>query len=56
MNEYQFEIFWNADAKVWVATCDEIPLTVEDSSLDKLLYRVKLAAPELIEREKIVYE
>lgn len=49
MNEYQVEIFWDADANVWVARCDEIPLTLEDGSLDKLLYRVKLAAPELIE-------
>ena len=49
MNEYKVDFFWDAEANVWVATCDEIPLALEDGSLDKLMYRVKLAAPELIE-------
>ena len=49
MNEYKVDLFWDDEANVWVATCDEIPLAMEDGSLDKLIYRVKLAAPELIE-------
>ena len=49
MNEYKVNLFWDDEANVWVATCDEIPLALEDGSLDKLIYRVKLAAPELIE-------
>lgn len=49
MNEYRVNLFWDDEANVWVATCDEIPLAMEDGSLDKLIYRVKLAAPELIE-------
>lgn len=49
MNEYKVNLFWDDDAKVWVANCEEIPLALEDGSLDKLIYRVKLAAPELIE-------
>ncbi len=49
MNEYKVDLFWDDEANVWVATCDEIPLALEDGSLDKLIYRVKLAAPELIE-------
>jgi len=49
MNEYKVNLFWDEEAKVWVAICNEIPLTLEDGSLDRLMYRVKLAAPELIE-------
>ena len=49
MNEYKVNFIWDEEAKVWVASCDEIPLALEDGSLDKLMYRVKLAAPEIIE-------
>ena len=49
MNEYKVDLFWDDEANVWVANCEEIPLAMEDGSLDKLIYRVKLAAPELIE-------
>ena len=49
MNEYKVDFFWDNEANVWIASCDEIPLALEDGSLDKLMYRVKLAAPELIE-------
>lgn len=49
MNEYKVNLFWDDEANVWVANCEEIPLAMEDGSLDKLIYRVKLAAPELIE-------
>lgn len=49
MNEYRVDFFWDDEASVWIATCDEIPLVLEDGSLDRLMYRVKLAAPELIE-------
>ena len=49
MNEYRVDFFWDDEANVWIASCDEIPLALEDGSLDKLMYRVKIAAPELIE-------
>lgn len=53
MNEYKVNLFWDDEAKVWIATCDEIPLAMEDGSLDKLMYRVKIAAPELIELNQL---
>jgi len=53
MNEYKIDFFWDEDANVWVANSDEIPLALEDGSLDKLMYRVKLAAPELIEMNNL---
>ncbi|MBQ6976058.1 MAG: hypothetical protein IJS81_06570 [Selenomonadaceae bacterium] len=51
-----------------MAICEEIPLAMEDDSLDKLLYRVKIVASELnnlpkyeslfinlTQREKMIY-
>lgn len=49
MERYDVKLSWDDEAKVWLANCDEIPLAMEDGSLDKLIYRVKIAAPELIE-------
>ncbi|MBR5914657.1 MAG: DUF1902 domain-containing protein [Selenomonadaceae bacterium] len=49
MEGYTVNLSWDDEAKVWLAICDEIPLAMEDGSLDKLIYRVKIAAPELIE-------
>ena len=49
MEGYKVKISWDDEAKVWLANCEEIPLAMEDGSLDKLMYRVKIAAPELIE-------
>ena len=53
MNEYKIDFSWDDEASVWIAVCDEIPLALEDGSLDKLMYRVKLAAPELIEMNNL---
>lgn len=49
MEGYHIKLSWDDEAKVWMANCDEIPLAMDDGSLDKLMYRVKIAAPELIE-------
>ncbi len=49
MEGYNVKISWDDEAKVWLANCEEIPLAMEDGSLDKLIYRVKIAAPEIIE-------
>jgi len=41
---------WDKEAKVWVATSEDIPgLVTEDASLDRLLARVVAIAPELLE-------
>ena len=43
-------LIWDAEAKVWMATSEDIPgLILEDDSADKLIQRVILAAPEIIE-------
>ena len=41
---------WDDEAKVWVATSQDIPgLVTEAASLDALLERVLAVAPELLE-------
>lgn len=47
--EYVIYCQWDSEAGVWYATNDDIPLALESESLDHLIARVRLAAPELIE-------
>ena len=48
--EYIVKFDWDDEAKVWVATSNDIiGLILESESLEKLMKRVKLAAPELID-------
>jgi len=49
MNEYTVTIAFDDDAQRWYAQNDDIPLILEDGSLDALISRVKLAAPEMLE-------
>ena len=37
------------EVQKWYAQNDEIPITLEDFSLDTLINRVKLAVPEMLE-------
>jgi len=47
--ECTVKMIWDDEAHVWVATADEIPLTLEGGSYDALIERVKIAAPEILE-------
>ena len=49
MNEYTVLLAWDEDARKWYAQNDDIPIMLEDASLDTLIGRVKLAAPEMLE-------
>lgn len=41
---------WDDDAKVWVATSDDVPgLVTEDASLDNLVKRIGEVIPELLD-------
>ena len=53
MSEYTIQLSWDDEAEVWIATNDEIPLALESGSLDKLIERVKLVAPEIIEMNNL---
>ena len=47
--EYTIDLTWDNDAKVWIATSEDIPgLVLESGSFDALLERIRFAAPEII--------
>jgi hypothetical protein len=48
VNEYIISLTWDGEAGVWVAVCDDIPVALENESLDYLIERVKLAVPEIL--------
>ena len=49
MLEYTINLSWDNKAAVWIATSQDIPgLVLESGSLDALIERVRLAAPELL--------
>ena len=46
---YTVNLLWDSEASVWVATSDDIRgLVLESSSLDLLIERVRMAAPEVL--------
>ena len=49
MNEYEIILIWDDDARVWIAHNDDIPLVLENGSLDLLMEQVRLAVPEILE-------
>ena len=41
---------WDPEARVWIATSNDIPgLVLESGSLDTLMERTRIAVPELLE-------
>jgi hypothetical protein len=49
MNEYTITIAFDDTAQKWYAQNDEIPIILEDYSVDTLINRMKLAVPEMLE-------
>jgi len=49
MNEYLIELSFDDEVQKWYAQSDEIPIILEDFSLDTLIHRVKIAVPEMLE-------
>jgi hypothetical protein len=49
VDEYTVTIAFDDEAQKWYAQNDDIPIILEDYSLDTLINRVKLAAPEMLE-------
>ena len=49
INEYLISVVFDDEAQKWYAQNDDIPIILEDGSLDILISRVKLAAPEMLE-------
>lgn len=60
--EYVINFNWDSEAKVWIATSNDIPgLVLESGSFDALLERTRFAIPELVvlsnaaEKETTIY-
>ena len=49
MIEYIVALTWDNEASVWIAENNDIPIALESDSLDALIERVRIAAPELLE-------
>jgi hypothetical protein len=49
MNEYTILLTYDDEARVWIAENDDIPMVLESGSLDVLMERVRVAAPEILE-------
>ncbi|MDR0474525.1 MAG: DUF1902 domain-containing protein [Treponema sp.] len=49
MNEYEILLIWDDEAHRWYAQNDDIPIILEDDSVDVLISRVKSAVPEILE-------
>ena len=46
----RIDCIWDNEANVWIAKSKDVKgLVLEDGSLDRLMYRVKEAVPELIQ-------
>ena len=47
---YKIQIVWDDEARVWIATSEDLPgLVLESGSVDALIERVRVAASELLE-------
>jgi hypothetical protein len=53
MGEYVVIIAFDDEAQKWYAQNDDIPIMLEDYSVDTLISRVKLAVPEMLEVNNI---
>ena len=47
--EYTVFCEWDPEAGVWYSESDQIPIGLESPSLDRLIEKVRMAAPELAE-------
>ena len=51
---YSINAFWDDEAKMWIATSDDISgLVLEDKTYEGLLHEIKLAIPMLFECQNI---
>ena len=47
----RFDVIFIYDKKIWVATCKELRLTLEEGSFDALVVRMKVAIQDIVEKE-----
>ena len=56
MSEYMINLTWDKKSAVWVAINDDIPIALENGSLDALILQVKQAVPEMLEANGLLPE
>ena len=49
VDEYSITVAFDTEAQKWYAQNDDIPIILEDNSLDTLINRVRFAVPEMLE-------
>jgi hypothetical protein len=50
LQSYHIDAFWDAEAKCWVATSEDVPgLTAEAATLELLQHKLNVLIPELLE-------
>ena len=55
--KYTVNLLWDSEASVWVATSEDIRgLVLESGSLDVLIERVRMAAPEVLKLNNLPLE
>lgn len=53
---FMIRLMWDEDARVWVATSDEVPgLVLESADRSALLERIRRTIPELLDMDHIPF-
>jgi predicted RNase H-like HicB family nuclease len=51
------EAFWNEDARVWVASSNDVPgLITESDTMEQLMQKLKILIPELLQANGLLSE
>ncbi|MFP5349448.1 MAG: DUF1902 domain-containing protein [Gammaproteobacteria bacterium] len=55
MRTFTVRAIWDAEAKVWVATSEDVPgLATEADTVERLIEKLNLIVPELLELNGVV--
>lgn len=53
--DIKVEAFWDEEAKVWVASSDDVPgLITEAATMELLMQKIRILIPELLRANKII--
>jgi len=52
MEIYDVNVYWDEEGSVWVASCDDVPLTLHNNTIELLMGDVRETALEIFELEK----
>lgn len=53
-DNFDVRAFWDEEARVWVATSKEVPgLVTEADTMEKLVEKLKILIPELLEANEV---